>query len=89
MKIYGKQGHPGEGESTANPGKRIKEDEPRFTSYLQRRTHMKRGIKYSPAYLHDGRLLTLKDTLEFFNLVTRLGLSEEEKAGLVAFMRCL
>ena len=28
-----------------------------------------RGIKDSPPYLHDGRLLTLDDTVEFFNLV--------------------
>ena len=28
-----------------------------------------RGIKESPPYFHDGRLLTLEDTVEFFNLV--------------------
>src|ERR1700726_3777948 len=28
-----------------------------------------RGIKDSPPYLHDGRALTLEDTVEFFNLV--------------------
>ena len=28
-----------------------------------------RGIKESPPYLHDGRCLTLEDTVEFFNLV--------------------
>jgi len=28
-----------------------------------------RGIKNSPPYMHDGRLLTLDDTVEFFNLV--------------------
>src|SRR6266403_3598721 len=28
-----------------------------------------RGVKDSPPYLHDGRLLTLEDTVEFFNLV--------------------
>src|SRR5882724_11482772 len=27
-----------------------------------------RGIKDSPPYMHDGRLLTLDDTVEFFNL---------------------
>ncbi|RMF73963.1 MAG: cytochrome B6, partial [Acidobacteria bacterium] len=31
-----------------------------------------RGIKDSPPYLHDGRLLTLEDTVEFFNLVQQL-----------------
>jgi cytochrome c peroxidase len=48
-----------------------------------------RGIKDSPPYLHDGRLLTLDDTVEFFNLVLELKLSESEKKDLVAFMRAL
>jgi cytochrome c peroxidase len=48
-----------------------------------------RGIKDSPPYLHDGRLLTLDDTVEFFNLVLELKLSEKEKSDLVAFMRRL
>jgi cytochrome c peroxidase len=48
-----------------------------------------RGIKDSPPYLHDGRLLTLEDTVEFFNLVLELKLSKEEKRDLVAFMRQL
>ncbi|HUG90030.1 MAG TPA: cytochrome B6 [Planctomycetaceae bacterium] len=48
-----------------------------------------RGIKDSPPYLHDGRLLTLEDTVEFFNLVLELQLSAREKADLVAFLRCL
>jgi cytochrome c peroxidase len=48
-----------------------------------------RGIKDSPPYLHDGRLLTLEDTVEFFNIVTGVNLTEEEKKALVAFMRCL
>jgi cytochrome c peroxidase len=48
-----------------------------------------RGIKDSPPYLHDGRLLTLEDTVEFFNIVTGLNLTEKEKEALVAFMRCL
>ncbi|MGH8659288.1 MAG: cytochrome B6, partial [Gammaproteobacteria bacterium] len=45
-----------------------------------------RGIKDSPPYLHDGRLLTLEDTVEFFNLVLGLSLSDEERKDLVAFM---
>jgi cytochrome c peroxidase len=48
-----------------------------------------RGIKDSPPYLHDGRLLTLEDTVEFFNLVLGLDLSEQDKTDLVAFMRTL
>lgn len=45
-----------------------------------------RGIKDSPPYLHDGRLLTLEDTVEFFNLIFELKLTEEEKKDLLAFM---
>lgn len=48
-----------------------------------------RGIKDSPPYLHDGRLLTLEDTVEFFNLMMETKLTEQEKADLVAFMRQL
>ncbi|MBM4294109.1 MAG: cytochrome B6 [Deltaproteobacteria bacterium] len=48
-----------------------------------------RGIKDSAPYLHDGRLLTLEDTVEFFNLVQGLQLSDQEKKELVAFMRAL
>jgi cytochrome c peroxidase len=48
-----------------------------------------RGIKDSPTYLHDGRLLTLEDTVEFFNLILGVKLSEPEKKDLVAFLRAL
>jgi len=48
-----------------------------------------RGIKDSPPYMHDGRLLTLEDTVEFFNLVLELGLKPDEKADLVIFMLAL
>ncbi len=48
-----------------------------------------RGIKDSPPYLHDGRLLTLEDTIEFFNLVLELKLTAAEKKDLVAFLRVL
>jgi cytochrome c peroxidase len=48
-----------------------------------------RGIKDSPPYHHDGRLMTLEDTVEFFNLVLDLDLNSQEKTDLVAFMRCL
>ena len=48
-----------------------------------------RGIKDSPPYMHDGRCLTLEDTVEFFNLVLELKLNQQEKADLVAFMRAL
>ena len=48
-----------------------------------------RGVKESPPYMHDGRLLTLEDTVEFFNIILELGLKPAEKADLVTFMRAL
>jgi cytochrome c peroxidase len=48
-----------------------------------------RGIKDSPPYLHDDRLLTLDDTVEFFNLVVGARLTEAEKKDLLAFLRAL
>lgn len=48
-----------------------------------------RGIKDSPPYLHDGRLLTLEDAVEFFNLVLGTNLNKGEKNDLVAFLRVL
>lgn len=48
-----------------------------------------RGIKDSPSYLHDGRLLTLEDTVEFFNLILELKLTDQEKKDLGAFLRAL
>jgi len=53
------------------------------------KTFTLRGIKDSPPYLHDGRLLTLDDTVEFFNLVLETKLTETEKKDLVAFLRQL
>jgi cytochrome c peroxidase len=53
------------------------------------KTFTLRGIKDSPPYLHDGRLLTLEDTVEFFNLVLQLKLDADEKQDLVAYMRAL
>jgi cytochrome c peroxidase len=53
------------------------------------KTFTLRGIKDSPPYLHDGRLLTLEDTVEFFNLVLGVQLTAREKAALVAFLRQL
>ncbi len=48
-----------------------------------------RGIKDSPPYMHDGRLPTLEDTVEFFNLVTGVKLNEEERKALTAFLLTL
>jgi cytochrome c peroxidase len=48
-----------------------------------------RGIKDSPPYMHDGRLLTLDDTVEFFNLILGTKLTDQEKKDLVSFLQTL
>ena len=48
-----------------------------------------RGVKDNPPYLHDQRLLTFDDPVEFFNLVLGDKLTAQEKHDLVAFMRAL
>jgi cytochrome c peroxidase len=48
-----------------------------------------RGVKDSPPYLHDGRLLTLDDTVEFFNLVLGTKLTPTEKQDLLQFLGAL
>jgi cytochrome c peroxidase len=53
------------------------------------KTFALRGVKDNPPYLHDERLLTLEDTVEFFNLVLGTKLAPQEKQDLVAFMRAL
>jgi cytochrome c peroxidase len=53
------------------------------------KTFSLRGIKESPPYLHDGRLLTLEDTVEFFNLILETNLTAQEKQDVVAFMKRL
>ncbi|MFL5153412.1 MAG: cytochrome B6 [Microvirga sp.] len=53
------------------------------------KTFTLRGIKDSPPYLHDGRLPTLPDTVEFFNLVLGTKLTQPEKESLVAYLLVL
>ncbi len=53
------------------------------------KTFALRGIKDSPPYLHDGRLMTLEDSVEFFNLVLATNLSAKEKRDLVAYLKVL
>jgi cytochrome c peroxidase len=48
-----------------------------------------RGLKDSPPYFHDGRLLTIDDTIEFFNLILGTGLTNREKLDLRAFLYAL
>jgi cytochrome c peroxidase len=48
-----------------------------------------RGIKATPPYMHDGRLLTVEDTVEFFNLILGTKLTPQEKGDLIAFLRTL
>jgi cytochrome c peroxidase len=53
------------------------------------KTFSLRGIKDSPPYFHDGRLPTLEDAVEFFNVLFQVRLTSNEKKDLVAFLQCL
>ncbi|WP_416796786.1 cytochrome B6 [Ciceribacter azotifigens] len=53
------------------------------------KTFTLRGIKDSPPYMHDGRLMTLADTVEFFNLVLGVKLTGQEKKDLVSYLLTL
>jgi cytochrome c peroxidase len=55
----------------------------------QMKTFSLRGVRDSPPYLHDGRLLTLADAVEFFNLILGTQLTAGEKTDLEAFLRTL
>jgi cytochrome c peroxidase len=53
------------------------------------KTFALRGVKDNPPYMHDERLLTLEDSVEFFNLVLGTKLTAAAKQDLVAFLRAL
>src|ERR1700726_162309 len=53
------------------------------------KTPVLRGVKDTPTYFHDGRLMTLDDSVEFFNLILGTKLTTQEKKDLVAFMLTL
>jgi cytochrome c peroxidase len=53
------------------------------------KTFTLRGIKESPPYFHDGRLLTLEDVIEFFNVVLGTQLTAQEKSDLLRFLYTL
>ena len=59
-----------------------------------------RGVRLTGPYMHDGSLKTLEEVVEFYNkggganpnldpVVRPLGLSKEELADLVAFLKAL
>jgi len=53
------------------------------------KTFTLRGLKESPPYFHDGRLLTIDDSIEFFNLILETRLTSAEKADLRDFLYTL
>lgn len=46
-----------------------------------------RGLAARPPYFHDGSAATLEDVVSFYDTRFSIGLSEQEKADLVAFLR--
>ncbi|HTM48256.1 MAG TPA: hypothetical protein VL285_06235 [Bryobacteraceae bacterium] len=53
------------------------------------KTFSLRGLKDSPPYFHDGRLLTLEDAVQFFDIVLGTCLTSGEKKDVVAYLRTL
>src|SRR5260370_14022259 len=53
------------------------------------KTFALRGIKDNPTYMHDVRLLTLQDTVEFFNLLLSTKLPPRAHPDLAEFLRAL
>src|SRR6202051_4713043 len=53
------------------------------------KTPVLRGMKDTPTYFHDGRLMTLDDSVEFFNLILGTKLTTQEKKDLAAFLLTL
>ena len=54
------------------------------------KTFSLRGIKDTPPYFHDGRLFTLEDAVEFFDVVLGTKLAAEEKSPIsTAYLRAL
>jgi hypothetical protein len=74
--------------TVSSPGLSVTSGAREATTSTARELHASR-IKDSPPYLHDGRALTLEDTVEFCNLALGLKLTAAEKTDLVAFMRQL
>ena len=48
-----------------------------------------RGLKDNPPYFHDGRLPTIDDTVEFFNIILGTKLTKQEKVDLRNYLLCL
>jgi cytochrome c peroxidase len=53
------------------------------------KTFSLRGIKDTPPYFHDGRLFTLEDTVNFFDVILGTKLAAQEKSDLTAYLRAL
>ena len=48
-----------------------------------------RALAARPPYFHDGSAATLADVVDFYQTRFGIGLSEREKADLLAFLRSL
>jgi len=48
-----------------------------------------RGLAGRPPYFHNGAAATLGDVVNFYDVRFELGLTDEQKADLVAFLKAL
>jgi cytochrome c peroxidase len=55
----------------------------------QYRTTPLRGAWQRPPYFHDGSAATLSDVVDHYETFLRLGLSAEQKADLVEYLKSL
>jgi cytochrome c peroxidase len=53
------------------------------------RTTPLRALWQHPPYFHDGSAATLRDVVEHYDGTLSLGLTEEEKAALVEYLKSL
>ena len=48
-----------------------------------------RGLAARAPYFHNGSATTLEDVVDFYDTRFSIGITEQEKADLIAFLRCL
>lgn len=59
------------------------------TSRKQYRTTPLRGLQHHAPYFHDGSAKTLADVVAHYNRVRKLGLTADQQADLVEYLKSL
>ena len=61
----------------------------KWTDIAKFKGPMLRALAARPPYFHDGSAATLADVIDFYETRFHLGLSDREKADLLAFLQAL